>query len=175
MVLLKKTKWYFRVLPYTLALVNVCALPFWPVVNFKMCVLLVMTNQGLILTSVCFDGESLGQQLILTACEIAALLYRLKFVLPFYGEYFKPGQDVIWAIFALIIVGLMSSDRTSDFKEAFEQKFILQKKNDDFEDLFNSFPDAALIIEDNQNDPENENQLADESARRLDVEICEEA
>ena len=38
MILLCKTKWYFRALPYTLALMNVCLLPIWPVIGFKMCI-----------------------------------------------------------------------------------------------------------------------------------------
>ena len=125
MILLCKTKWYFRVLPYTLALMNVCVLPFWPVINLKMCVFITMANMVWILTSVLFDGESLAQHLILTACEIAVLLYRLKFAVPYFGEYDKPGQPLIWAIIILIIVGLISSDRTSDFKEAFIKNFAL--------------------------------------------------
>jgi len=70
----------------------------------------------------------------------------------------------------LIIVGLISSGHTSDFKEAFMQKIELQKQKDDFEEILNSFPDAALIVEDRQNDREEENIVADESAGPLDAE-----
>jgi len=69
---------------------------------------------------------------------------------------------------------LVSSDRTSDFKEAFEQKFILQKQKDDFEEILNSFPEAVLIVEDHKSDAEDENRLADESARHLDSECGQE-
>jgi len=86
MILLCKTKWYFRVLPYTLALMNVCSLPFWPVFSLKICVLMVMGNLVFIVTSVLFDGESLAQHLILVACEVSVLLYRLKFFIPFYDD-----------------------------------------------------------------------------------------
>jgi len=172
MILLKKTKWYFRVLPYTLALMNVCALPLWPVFHFKFCVLAYMATMVLILTSVFFDGESLAQHLILVACELASLLYRLKFVMPHYVEYDvpRPTQPLAWAIIVLIVVGLISSDRTSDFKEAFMQKFALQKQKDDFEEILNSFPEAALIVEDNREDPEEANGVANQSARPLDPE-----
>jgi len=70
----------------------------------------------------------------------------------------------------LIIVGLISSGHTSDFKEAFMQKIELQKQKDDFEEILNSVPDAALIVEDRQNDREEENIVADESAGPLDAE-----
>jgi len=172
MVLLKKTKWYFRVLPYTLALMNVCAVPFWPVAHFKMCVLVFMGTMVFIITSVLFDGESLAQHLILVACELAVLLYRLKFVMPYYVEYdvSRPTQPLFWASIVLIIVGLISSDRTSDFKEAFMQKFVLQKQKEDFEEILNSFPEAALIVEDNHQDPEEANSVANESARPLEPE-----
>ena len=88
MILLCKTKWYFRCLPYYLALMNVCILPFWPVVGFKMCVFLLMGNMVLILTSVLFDGESLAQHLILVGFELGILLYRTKFTIPTYNDWF---------------------------------------------------------------------------------------
>jgi len=172
MVLLKKTKWYFRVLPYTLALMNACAIPFWPVFHFKASVLVYMGNMAMLLTSVLFDGESLAQHLVLVGCELASILYRVKFVMPHYVEYDTPlpTQPLIWAFIVLVVVGLVSSDRTSDFKEAFTQKFALQKQKDDFEEILNSFPEAALIVEDNQEIPQEANRVANETARPLDPE-----
>jgi len=170
MILLCKTKWYFRVLPYTLALITMCWLPFWPVINFKICVFLAMGNVVFIVINVLFDGESLAQHLILVACELSVLLYRLKFVMPYYGDYFQPKADAVSAIFVLIIVGLISSYRNTDFKEAFMQKFALQKQKDDFEEILNSFPEAALIVEDHQQESEEANRVANQSARPLDPE-----
>jgi len=123
-----------------------------------------------ILLSVLFDGESLAQHLMLTGCELGILLYRTKFIIPTYEEFFNPARDAGWIVFCLIIIGLVSSDRTSDFKEAFEQKFILQKQKDDFEEILNSFPEAVLIVEDHQSDAEVENRFDDESAHPLDAE-----
>ena len=148
MILLCKTKWYFRVLPYTLALMNVCIVPFWPVLSFKTCILILIGTFVYILLSVLFDGESLAQHLMLTGCELGILLYRTKFIIPNYEEFYNPARDAGWIVFCLIIIGLVSSDRTFDFKEAFEQKFILQKQKDDFEEILNSFPEAVLIVED---------------------------
>lgn len=71
----------------------------------------------------------------------------------------------------LVIIGIVSSDKTSDFKEVFEQRYALKQQNEEFEEILDSFPDAVLIAEDNKDDMEEGNRVVDESARRpLDAE-----
>jgi len=87
MLLLKLTKWYFRVLPYTLALMNMCTIPFWPVINFKMSVMMAMGTVAYTFTGVLFNTDSLAQLVVLVACQLSCLQYRLPFVMPCMAEF----------------------------------------------------------------------------------------
>jgi len=61
----------------------------------------------------------------------------------------------------------MSGDKAYGFKEAFEQKFFIQKQKDDFEEILNSFPEAILIAEERkQEEAPRDQELSLDSAVR---------
>jgi len=60
---------------------------------------------------------------------------------------FSPNFDIPWVLISWGIIGLMSGDKAYSFKEAFEQKFVIQKQKDDFEEILNEFPEAIFIAE----------------------------
>lgn len=127
-VLLKKTKWFFRVLPYALALLNMATLPLWPVLNFRMSIMITVATAVNIFVNVHFDGDSLAQHTLLAAAQMGFILYRTRSYIPFAADHDAGATfDVVFVLANTAIITLISSNKTSDFKEAFTQKFYIQK------------------------------------------------
>jgi len=55
-------------------------------------------------------------------------------------------KDLIFLVICTLVISLLSLNNAVDFKDAFEQKFYIQKQKDDFEEILNSFPEAVLIV-----------------------------
>jgi len=83
MVLVKKTTWFSRVLPYYLAVMNMCTPAFWPVANFRITIYMAFGTLLGIFSNNLYDGETLFQHLVLSVCQFACLLYRLQFFMPY--------------------------------------------------------------------------------------------
>jgi len=77
--------------------------------------------------------------------------------------------DIPWVLISWGVIGLMSGDKAYGFKEAFEQKFFIQKQKDDFEEILNSFPEAILIAEERKQEeaPQDQELSMDSAVRPL--------
>ena len=106
-LLLEWTKWYFRVLPFVLFVMNICSLPLFPVFPFRVQMLMSLFVFTSIFVNVIFYADTVAHHLLFCSVELCWFLWRMACIFDDFGT-FDAECDILWVVLSLTIVSLIS-------------------------------------------------------------------